>query len=62
MDTACTGETLLGRAAHYRSEAARIAGLAAATTPEAGGDRFRQVADEYRALADYLDPPAEAAA
>lgn len=55
-----TPETIEGRAAYYRSESERVRRLATETAPEAGRERFLEVAREYRLLADYLDPEAEA--
>jgi len=54
-----TEETIEGRAAYYRSEAERVARLAAEAPAAEGGERFRQVAREYRLLADYIDPQSE---
>lgn len=52
----------LGRAAYYRREAERIDALAADLVGDTGHARFREVAQEYRVLADTLDPDEETAA
>lgn len=47
---------LHGRAAYYRSEAARIEALAAAAQAGEGRECFMRVAQEYRGLAARLMP------
>lgn len=40
---------------YYLAEAARVEALAADTAPGAGRERFRQVAEEYRGLAAWVE-------